>query len=226
MFSTISSGSIQHNTRPARAMQRKVKAGALEKPRPNLEPVGSPWKKPPTMDRSAEGIKNPLLVCGTKRTNRARIIPPLAQRCNGSRGGPTISLALGLGPPINTIQAMGSPDASHASSSGASASGRVGQVGQRAKLSFRNKARFWGVWRPKLLILLGNPSPARSRDRDRQAIRSGEGLRRPAQALGGRTHHRLAQPLPPTGQGLGEPQPQRARLHQARVHSTHAPKTL
>ena len=31
--------------------------------------------------------------------------------------------------------------------------------------------------------------------------RSGEGLRRPAQALGGRTHHRLAQPLPPTGQG-------------------------
>ena len=51
-------------------------------------------------------------------------------------------------------------------------------------------------------------------------------LRRPAQALGGRTHHRLAQPLPPTGQGLGEPQPQRARLHQARVHSTHAPKTL
>ena len=78
MFSTISSGSIQHNTRPARAMQRKVKAGALEKPRPNLEPVGSPWKKPPTMDRSAEGIKNPLLVCGTKRTNRAAIIPPLA----------------------------------------------------------------------------------------------------------------------------------------------------
>ena len=68
--------------------------------------------------------------------------------------------------------------------------------------------------------------PARSRDRDRQAIRSGEGLRHPAQALGGRTHHRLAQPLPPTGQGLGEPQPQRARLHQARVHSTHAPKTL
>ena len=34
--------------------------------------------------------------------------------------------------------------------------------------------------------------PARSRDRDRQAIRSGEGLRRPAQALGGRTHHRLS----------------------------------
>ena len=52
--------------------------------------------------------------------------------------------------------------------------------------------------------------PARSRDRDRQAIRSGEGLRRPAQALGGRTHHRLAQPLPPTGQGLGEPQATRS----------------
>ena len=65
-----------------------------------------------------------------------------------------------------------------------------------------------------------------SRPRSVKRSRSGEGLRRPAQALGGRTHHRLAQPLPPTGQGLGEPQPQRARLHQARVHSTHAPKTL
>ena len=47
--------------------------------------------------------------------------------------------------------------------------------------------------------------PARSRDRDRQAIRSGEALRRPAQALGGRTHHCV----PPTGQGLGV---ERARL--------------
>ena len=51
--------------------------------------------------------------------------------------------------------------------------------------------------------------PARSRDRDRQAIRSGEGLRRPAQALA-RTS---PEPLPPT-ENL------RARLHQARVHST------
>ena len=48
--------------------------------------------------------------------------------------------------------------------------------------------------------------PARSRDRDAKR-RSGEGLRRPAQALGGRTHHRLAQPLPPTGQLDLEPQP-------------------
>ena len=31
---------------------------------------------------------------------------------------------------------------------------------------------------------------------------------------GRRTHHRLAQPLPPTGQVLREPQPPRARLHQ------------
>ena len=84
--------------------------------------------------------------------NRTPIIPPLAQRCNGSRGGPTISLALGLGPPINPIQAMGSLLDSHASSSGLSASGGVGQVGQRAKLSFRNKARIWRVGRPKTLI--------------------------------------------------------------------------
>jgi hypothetical protein len=30
----------------------------------------------------------------------------------------------------------------------------------------------------------------------------------------------------PTSQGLGKPQPQRARLPQARLHPTHAPKTL
>ena len=47
-----------------------------------------------------------------------------------------------------------------------------------------------------------------------------------SQAMVRSTTQRLAQPLPPTGQVLGEPQPQRARLHQARVHSTHAPKTL
>jgi transposase len=41
-----------------------------------------------------------------------------------------------------------------------------------------------------------------------------------------RTHHRLAQPLPPARQGLGEPQPHRACLPQARFHPPHAPKTL
>jgi transposase len=42
----------------------------------------------------------------------------------------------------------------------------------------------------------------------------------------GRANHRLAQPLPPPGQGLGMPQPQRARLPQTRVDPPHAPKTL
>ena len=41
-----------------------------------------------------------------------------------------------------------------------------------------------------------------------------------------RAHHRLAQPLPPTGQGLGKPQPQRTRLPQARLHPPHDQKAL
>jgi hypothetical protein len=41
-----------------------------------------------------------------------------------------------------------------------------------------------------------------------------------------RTDDRLAQSLPPIGQGLGKPQPQRARLPQARIHPPHAAKTL
>ncbi len=51
------------------------------------------------------------------------------------------------------------------------------------------------------------PWPASCHDLETEIVKrsaSGEGLRRPAQALGGRTHHRLAQPLPPTGQGLGD----------------------
>jgi hypothetical protein len=49
-----------------------------------------------------------------------------------------------------------------------------------------------------------------------------------AEALDCRTHHCLAQPLPPPRQGLGEPEPQRARLPQTRfirlrVRSPHAP---
>ena len=47
---------------------------------------------------------------------------------------------------------------------------------------------------------------APSRDRDRQAIRSGHRLCRAAQALDRRTLHRLAQPLSPAGQRLGKPQ--------------------
>jgi len=41
-----------------------------------------------------------------------------------------------------------------------------------------------------------------------------------------RAHHRMAQPLPAIGQGLGEPQLHSARFPQARFHPSHAAKTL
>ena len=47
-----------------------------------------------------------------------------------------------------------------------------------------------------------------------------------AQALDRRTHLRLARPLPTTGQGLGMPQPQGARLPAPRLHPPHAAKTM
>ena len=53
-----------------------------------------------------------------------------------------------------------------------------------------------------------------------------KGLRRAAQALDRRTHHRLAQPLPPPRQGLGVPQPQGPRLPAPRLHPPHAAKAL
>src|SRR3954463_6663980 len=61
---------------------------------------------------------------------------------------------------------------------------------------------------------------------DRQAVRSGQGLRGPAEALDRRTHHRLAEPLPSAGQGLGVPQPQGSRLPALGFHSPDAPKAL
>src|SRR3954465_12159550 len=61
---------------------------------------------------------------------------------------------------------------------------------------------------------------------DRQAIRSGQRLRRLAEALDCRTHHSLAEPLPSAGQGLGVPQPQGARLPALGFHSPDAPKAL
>ena len=45
-------------------------------------------------------------------------------------------------------------------------------------------------------------------------------------ALDRRTHLRLARPLPATGQGLGMPQPQGARLPPPRFHPPHAAKTM
>ena len=51
-------------------------------------------------------------------------------------------------------------------------------------------------------------------------------VRRPAQALDRRADHRLAQPLPPVGQGLGVPEPQRARLPALGLRPPHAPKAM
>jgi site-specific DNA recombinase len=42
----------------------------------------------------------------------------------------------------------------------------------------------------------------------------------------GRTHHCLAQPLPPPRQGLGKSQPKRPRILETRVHSSHVAKAL
>ncbi len=51
----------------------------------------------------------------------------------------------------------------------------------------------------------------------RQTIRSSQGLPRPAQAMDRRTHPRLAWPLPETGERLGMPQSQGARLPASRL---------
>ena len=114
-----------------------------------------------------------------------------------------------VSPPSNPIQAMGSLLDSHASSSGLSASGGVGQVGQRAKLSFRNKGRFGGVRRPKLLILLGNQSPVQTAARDRLRAGLRRGCRRRPRQPGGAAPARAA-----SGQ-LGNRRP-RSRRHRAR----------
>ena len=42
----------------------------------------------------------------------------------------------------------------------------------------------------------------------------------------GRTYNRLAQPLPPTGQGLGKSQSQRSRFPQTRFHPSHVTKAM
>ena len=61
--------------------------------------------------------------------------------------------------------------------------------------------------------------------RDRQAIRRRQ-VRRAAEALDRRAHHRLAQPLPPAGQGLGVPEPQRACLPALGIHPADAAKAM
>ena len=64
------------------------------------------------------------------------------------------------------------------------------------------------------------------RSPDRQTIRPPKGLRRVAEAMGGRTHAGLAQQMPQTGQGLGEPQPEGPRIPAPRLNQTHGQKAL
>ena len=69
-------------------------------------------------------------------------------------------------------------------------------------------------------------SLAQPRNRNRQTLRSCQRVRAVTQALDRRTYDRLVEPLPPTGQGLGEPQSQRSRLPQTRFHPPHVTKAV
>jgi len=67
---------------------------------------------------------------------------------------------------------------------------------------------------------------APTRNRNRQAFRSGQRIYRPTQALDRRAHHCLAQSLQKACQRLGEPQSQGACFLAPRLNPPHAPKTL
>src|ERR1700686_4819891 len=69
-------------------------------------------------------------------------------------------------------------------------------------------------------------NPAPPRNRNRQAIRSGQRICCDAQTLDRRAFHRMAQSLSKTRQGLGESQSQRPRILAPRLNSAHAQKTL
>jgi hypothetical protein len=65
-----------------------------------------------------------------------------------------------------------------------------------------------------------------SQNRNRQTLRSFQRVRAVTQALDRRTYDRLVEPLPPTGQGLGESQSQRSRFPQTRFHPPHVAKAM
>src|ERR1700686_213891 len=67
---------------------------------------------------------------------------------------------------------------------------------------------------------------ASSRNRNRQTFRSRQRLRAVTQALDCRTHDCVAQPLPPSRQGLGKSQPQRPRVLETGLHPPHVAKAL
>src|SRR6266568_5249342 len=72
----------------------------------------------------------------------------------------------------------------------------------------------------------GGENPAPGQHRDRQALRPGQRLPRPAQTLDRRAHHRLAEPLPQAGQGLGKSQPQGACLPAPGINPPDVAKTM
>jgi hypothetical protein len=61
---------------------------------------------------------------------------------------------------------------------------------------------------------------------DRQTIRCGERLHRPAKTLGGRAHYQLAQSLPQTGKGLGVSEPFSFGVSAMGLSSPHAAKAM
>src|SRR5205807_611584 len=69
-------------------------------------------------------------------------------------------------------------------------------------------------------------NPAQSRNRNHQALRSGQRICGAAQALDRRAHDCLAQPLSKTRQGLGKPQSQGPRIPASRFDPPHAAKTM
>ncbi len=65
-----------------------------------------------------------------------------------------------------------------------------------------------------------------SQRRDRQALRSSQGLRRPAEAMGRRANFRLARTMPKAREGLAKSQPQGARFAAPRLHQAYVEKAM
>src|SRR6478736_330678 len=85
--------------------------------------------------------------------------------------------------------------------------------------------RRWWLSRPLVSPRYGKNNGA-SKCRNRQAIRSREGLHRLTQAMGRRAHVRVAWTMPAPGQGLGKSQPPRPRIPTSRVDQAHAEKAM
>ena len=88
---------------------------------------------------------------------------------------------------------------------------------------------------PTACIVDSHPSTSSGRGRQKRRkgrafhrsarLRRRQGLRRATQAMAREPLHRLVEPLPPTGQGLRNSQPNRPRLPPSRRNPPHAAKT-